>query len=138
MKCPSCSKFAALEMQEPEVNSVEIDIESKTITADVRIVRNSECCGDEMKSYDFTTEADVTEEIAEQMKKIIDNADPDSEAADFEVEEAGLETLEEGGGRYAKSYFGYTLTVKVMCNGNSLGEMEVTDKCAASEMDELN
>ncbi len=165
-------------MQEPEVNDLSLDIESRAVTADVRIVRNSECCGDEMKEYSFNTEAELDEETSAKIDAIL-KADPEAE---IEVEEGSVDTLEEGGGRYAKSYYGFTLTASIvhakptaprtaeqqaeldklvsdyattnasetlrarraelMAIGRpakeELGTVELSDKCAASEMDELN
>lgn len=193
MKCPSCNKFAALEMQEPEVNELSFDSESRMVTADVRILRNSECCGDEMKEYTFNVEEEVGQEIADKMDAILKD-DPEAE---FDVEEGSVEILEEGGGRYRKSYFGFTLSANITVAkattprtaeqqaelealdaklaainkannerrdfsaprvnepeadrarrieldgigrpvNEELGSVDLTDKCAASEMDELN
>lgn len=127
-----------MEMQEPEVNDLTLnadntDLDSTTVDFDVRIVRNSECCGDEMKEYTFADSADVPEHIIEKMKEIVAK-DADAE---FEVEQGSIDTLEEGGGRYAKSYFGFTLSVSIEHDGKSLGEFDITDKIAASHMDEL-
>lgn len=136
MKCPSCNKFAALEMQEPEVNDLSLnadDLDSVTADYEVRIVRNSECCGDEMKESVFSESAEVPDEIVAKMKTIREK-NPD---AAFDIEEAGVETVEEGGGRYQKSYFGFTLTAKVVSDTEELGTFEITDKIAASGMDEL-
>jgi hypothetical protein len=124
-------------MQEPEVNDLSLDAEGGMVTADVRIVRNSECCGDEMKEYTFYTEAELDKETAAKVNEIAEKAKQKGEEADFDVEEDGLDTLEEGGGRYKKSYYGYTLTVAIKHEGVTLGTVELTDKCAASEMDEL-
>jgi hypothetical protein len=134
--CPSCNKFAGLELQDPEVNSVEFDAENKSVAVDVRIVRNSSCCGDEMKEYTFNTDAELPAEIAKKMDELA-LANPDGSSDDFEAEEDGCDQLEEGGGRYAKSYYGYTLNVKVTHKGDEIGKFEVTDKVAASGMDEL-
>lgn len=142
MKCPSCNKFAALEMQDPEVNSVELEltegengiVENATVSVEVRILRNSECCGDEMKEYTFNTDADVSDEIVEKMNEIR-KTDPE---AGFEAEEDGCDSTEEGGHRYKKSFYGYTLTVKIVHGDQQLGTMEVTENVQASSMDELN
>lgn len=131
-QCPSCNKFSALEMQDAEVNSV--DLNDRTVEAEVRIVRNSECCGDEMKEYTFNSEAEIDGDLATKMNAI-EEADPEAE---FEPIEATCETIEEGGGRYAKSYYGFRLMVAIMHDGKELGQVELTDKVAASYMDELN
>lgn len=62
--CPGCQKFASLELQEPEPESdPEIDGESGIVTCEVRIVRNSACCGEEMKEATLELEADVSNEL---------------------------------------------------------------------------
>jgi hypothetical protein len=112
MKCPSCNKFCGLEMQEPEVNNVEFDaadLDSITLSVEVRILRNSECCGDEIKEYTFNTDADLDDELVEKMKALR-ATDPD---VDFEASEGQVEALEESGGRYSKSYFGFNMTVEI-------------------------
>lgn len=136
-QCPSCSKLCGLEMQEPEVNEVSLDEESQSVTVDVRIVRNSACCGDEMKEATFNTDTDLPNDIVAKMEAI-KKANPDAE---FEAQEAGVTELEEGGSRYKKSYFGFSLTVAIVANVDGkeegLGTVEVTDKIEASGMDEL-
>lgn len=138
MRCPSCNKFAALEMQEPEVNDVTLtadneDLDSATVEYDVRIVRNSECCGDEMKEATFSDSVDVPGGIVAKMKEVV----AENKDAEFDVTYGSADTIEEGGGRYAKSYYGFTLTVTVEHNGKPLGEFDITDKIAASYMDEM-
>jgi hypothetical protein len=131
--CPSCNKFAGLEMQDPEVNSVEIDAENKTVSVEVRIVRNSACCNDEMKESTFNTDADIPAGIVAKMDAIL-AADPEAE---FDAQEDGCDMLEEGGSRYQKSYYGYTLRVAIMHDGHELDGFDVSDKIEASAMDEL-
>ncbi len=121
-------------MQEPEVDDVSFDLDGRMVTADVRIVRNSECCGDEMKEHSFNTE----QELPDELDKKIDAILKDDPEAEFEAEESGVDQLEEGGGRYKKSYYGYTLTVAIKHVDKELGTVELIDKVAASEMDELN
>ena len=123
-------------MQDPEVNSIELQAEpgSIVISAEVRIVRNSACCNDEMKEYTFNTDHEVSVELADKIQAIWDKT-PEVE---FDVEEAGVDMLEEGGHRYKKSYYGYTLQVAIKHDGNTIGTVEITDKIEASSMDELN
>lgn len=132
--CPSCNKFAGLEMQDPEVNDVSIYGDADGVSVEVRIVRNSSCCGDEMKEYTFTTEADIPAEIMEKIAAI--RAKDDS--AEITAQDDGCEMLEEGGHRYKKSYYGYTMQVGVYHESEKIGSFEVTEKVEASSMDELN
>lgn len=126
MKCPGCNKFAALEVQEPETDDLDIDATGH-VTCSARLVRSSECCGEEMKEATFDLETDVD----------IDGHEGD--AHELSVEETSVDILEEGGGRYAKSYFGVRVGFRVRCscdNFDAKGDM--SDKVAASGMDELN
>ena len=129
--CPSCNKFAGLEMQDPEVN--DLSLEEETVTAEVRIYRNSACCNDEMKEYTFNTEQELPDVIVKKMEAI-KAKDPEAE---FEVEEGSVDQVEEGGSRYKKSYYGYTLNAVIKHGDETLGEVELTDKVEASGMDEL-
>lgn len=131
MKCPSCNKFAGLETQEPEVTE-EFDSETGNVSAEVRLVRNSECCGDEMKEANFSFEESVPDEIIKAHQ-----GDGHELEAAFDAE-----TIEEGGGRYAKSFYGVTLSVGIRCSCQApadelLWTHEFSDKVSASEMEEL-
>lgn len=106
MRCPSCNKFCGLEMQDPEVNDLSMDLDSMNVTAEVRIVRNSECCSDECKEYNFSAEAEIPDEI---QQKIAEHPDDD-----YDVEEGSVEQLEEGGHRYKKSYYGFVLNAEIV------------------------
>jgi hypothetical protein len=124
-------------MQDPEVNDVSYDEENQSVSVEVRIVRNSACCGDEMKESTFNTDADVPDEIVAKMEAV-KKEHPDAE---FDASEGSCEPTEEGGHRYKKSYFGYTLQIEFNAiydgSGHDLGSMEVTDQIQASAMDEL-
>lgn len=136
-KCPSCNKFCAMEMQEPEVqdfsldNKVENGIVILLVTGQIRIVRTSECCGDEIKeaNFDFADEFEIEGHVGE--------------GHEFEIEEGDVNPIEEGGGRYQKSFFGVDWTPHITCScGEEVKTKEdsyisFTDKIAASWMDDL-
>jgi hypothetical protein len=135
MRCPDCNKFASMEMQEPEVSNLEIDVgvpdpESRVcdarVTAEIRIIRTCAECGTELKEATFTVEDNI--EIA---------LPKDAEPGDVSVDEASVEGTEEGGGRYKKSYYGADLHYTVECNGAVIHSGNMTDKVPASSMDEL-
>jgi hypothetical protein len=127
MNCPSCNKFAALEMQDPEVNSLEVD-EDGQVTAEVRIARNSECCGDEMKEATLSLESEEGRPNGCRC-----------EPAELTVDEDSCEPTDEGGSRYQKSYFGASLECTVTCQiCKKTKAVTMSDKVAASEMEELN
>lgn len=146
-KCPDCNKFCGLEMQDPEVNDLDLTIydaeegedeRTGSVSWDVRIVRNSECCGAEVKESYFCSAGDIT---------IYGHT---GEECELTIEETSCEPTEEGGGRYAKSYYGCILEGEITCScgkpvvikdfgGTAFEGNAVTigDKVAASEMDEL-
>jgi hypothetical protein len=128
-------------MQEPEVNEVEIqgteagcDLNCATVAAEVRILRNSECCGDEMKEFTFNSEVDIPSSIVGKMQEAR-KTDPEVE---FEAQEDQVEPTEKSGHRYQKSFFGFSLTVGIYANSQELGTVVVADQIEASAMDELN
>lgn len=138
-RCQNCNKFTALEMQEPEAEDPEIS--EGVVTCNVRIVRTSECCGDEMKEATLEMEADINEHLEDHLKKKGDH--------ELEIEQDGVDTIEEGGGRYAKSYFGAVLNFSIWCscqndkdgkrkkNAKPVYSGSIDDKVAASHMDEM-
>jgi hypothetical protein len=146
MRCPDCNKFVAMESADPEV-SLEVeytpshDADNKPIhefmvTGSVRIVRNCAECGNELKEANFDVEQAV--EFGEDVGAAVDVADfkeEDLESAD--VEETSSEATEEGGGRYAKSYYGAYIQFDVRVGGKVVASGEWSDKVAASGMDEL-
>lgn len=145
MRCPNCNKFVPLELQEPEVDCLEVtyneaaDAQSEptfTITGNVRIVRTCEECGQEMKeaTLEIEQEVDLGENVDFKMTDKL-RADP-APLENVHVEEE-VESLEEGGGRYAKSYFGASIHFTVYLDKVAVAAVDWSDKIAASEMDEL-
>ena len=135
--CPSCNKFAALEMQDPEMENLEIN--GTIVSCSVRIVRSSECCGDEIKEATLEMEEEIDPSTFEGH---LDDKHEPLEGHELEVEEKSVDQLEEGGGRYKKSYFGAEVTYSVSCACQKAGEPPLhegtlSDKVAASHMDEL-
>lgn len=131
MRCPDCNKFVGLEFADPEVERLEID--GDEVACEVRIVRNCAECGQELKEAQLELSAEIPQEVADAH---------DGDNHDLEVEETGVDPIEEGGGRYAKSYFGATVSFAVRCSCQkkddaAIYEGEMSDKVAASAMDEL-
>jgi uncharacterized Zn finger protein (UPF0148 family) len=157
MRCPTCEKFVSLELQEPESPDVSVEYNgdpdarrSRThglgflgrapgfiITGSIRIVRTCAECGEELKeaTLDIDQEVEVGEDLTAAEK---------TEAAtvttydDAEVEDESVESIEEGGGRYKKSYFGAEVTFVIRAGPENAVVARVTwsDKVAASQMDE--
>lgn len=138
-RCPDCSKFVSLEMGDPEVNT--IDIQDGVITAQVRIVRNCAECGTEMKEANFDPEVDLHDAMdAEELSKHFDEDGHELDGHELSVNEGDCEGTEEGGSRYAKSFFGFNLSFEVMCSCSTeaIYNGDLNDKIQASAMDELN
>lgn len=141
-RCPSCNKFASYDEADPEVNNIEIDKDGN-ITAEVRIVNTSTCCGDELTETTFNFE------------ETVDIGEHEDEGHDLEIEEAGAERTSKSGyyskrkkdrgtfipayGRYAKTFYGVELSYKVTCSCGDGWESEgqFSDEIQASWMDEL-
>lgn len=150
-RCESCNKFTALEFQEPEEESFEVDgletitedgTVAATASATIHISRNSECCGDTMKeatlemSEEFVIDHDKLEEHLVEKEG---GGWTWKKGCELSAACDDWEQVEEGGGRYAKSYFGASTTYRVTCKcgkGDELHEGALEDKIAASEMDD--
>lgn len=145
MRCPDCNKFVSLELQDPEVSDLQVEHlepEDKAgehrfnITGNVRIVRNCGECGQELKEANLEIDQEVElgentlDAAAVELHRTLD-------LSDATVEEDGVDSIEEGGGRYAKSYFGATVHFTVYLDKTAIASGEWSDKVAASEMDEL-
>lgn len=127
MRCDNCNKFVSLDCDEPEVENEDFDGEAGRIDAEYRIIRTCSDCGQEMKEATITFDEDISDKTE----------DHQGEGHELSAEfDASL--LEEGGGRYKKSYFGVDLKVTVTCSCGDFHEVfDYSDKVAASEMDEL-
>ena len=139
MRCPDCSKMVSLDTDvEPEVDDVEVD-EDGHVTAHVRITNNCQDCGSELTEATFDLEG---------YAEIGDHKGDDHE---LEAEDAGADRTQRSGyydkkkgqwvnafGRYAKTFYGVSMDVKVTC---SCGNLEVLvpmkDEIQASGMDSL-
>lgn len=143
-RCPSCGLLASLDMGEIEELSADISrdkidngITTATISGSFRIVRTSSCCGDEIKEAIIDLETEI---------KIEGHTNEDCA---LEFGGSDLSPIEEGGGRYKKSYFGVEWTPEIICScgeavkiitedGNETSCLSLSDKVAASAMDDLN
>jgi hypothetical protein len=144
-QCPGCNKFASLDTQDPEVQSISID-KNGTISGEVRIVRNSSCCGYEMKEANFSFEIEPTSEIADHIEA------HEQEGTEYilSVEEDGAELTENMSSgvdkkgkpipyRFRKTFIGFAATFMVNCNCDKAFTISVEhdENMAASEFDEL-
>lgn len=65
-RCPDCNKFVSLENQDPEVESLELDVQRNAdgpvglfVSAEVKICRACQDCGTEIRTNTFTFEQDL-------------------------------------------------------------------------------
>ena len=147
MRCPNCNKFTALEFQEPELESFDGKAELDSASGDlkvtasmrVRIARNTECCSDEAKTADLEADADVVIDRAEIEEFVEQNDEGEwqwRDGVEAKVDNDEPEQVEEGGGRYAKSFFGASVHWSVVVGEKVVHEDDLVDKVAASAMDE--
>lgn len=144
-QCPSCQKFPALTVEEPEIQDEQIDGEGY-LTIEVTIDRNSECCSEQMKQATFSLEGDATAawaaHIAESHAE--DDSQPDPEMT------VGLEGTERRqdkdrhgkpikNWRYQKQFYGVSATATVNCPacGEMIEELILADECQASAFEEM-
>ena len=131
MRCPDCNKFVSLEMADPDVQAT---LSGRSVSVETSISRTCAECSQELKTGNFSTDLDFEDAIEKHYKESKGCANKD----DLEVEVQDVEPVEEGGGRYAKSYYGFSATVIVKCNTceEEITSQGVSDKMAASHMDE--
>lgn len=147
--CPGCQKFASLELGDAEVDSEEVQ-EDGAYTAEIRVVRTSACCGEEMKEARFTIEGDVAEELADHIRA----KHPDlagAEDADLglgiTVEAEPTEDVRRvdrkgkpiTNPRYMATLIGVSGTVVIGCGacGETIAEVPYAESMGAGEMEEL-
>jgi hypothetical protein len=130
-KCSSCGKLCGLETEDPEV---EMEIDGTTLKATARLVRNSECCGDEVKTADLEAEVELPAAALadhvldpnvkaalliekETLKARIDAIDEtlDEHELDVDFEAEGTERCE-GKGRGMRTFYGFTAEYTVTCS----------------------
>jgi len=153
MRCPDCSKFVSLELQDPEDVSLDVSdtLDGETlhlsISMTARVVRNCAECGTELKegNLEATEEVEVdADSLVKCVRVCTDKAGAttfdwlDDKHGEPSIDETNVDQIEEGGGRYAKSYFGAKVDYQVKCKcGETLHEGEISDKVAASAMEEM-
>lgn len=140
-RCTSCNKMCSLTVEEPEEQSIDIEgTEEPTVTAQVRIERRSECCGDSVKEVIFDFEMAVVAYHEKDSDDVVDYRKcTQTEGHEWELDDPTYDTVEEGGGRYAKSYYGVVINVDATCKGCELrATFEDSEKCAASEFETTN
>ena len=138
-QCPGCQKFAPLTTNEdPEV---ELDLSGRTVVANIRLVRESECCSEEMKEANMEPEVEID---VEKLAGHVDEEGEPMEGHDLDIEEGDKEITErsEGKGRGTRTFHGVLVRFSISCSCQESGapavyEGEISDECQASSMDEL-
>ena len=130
MRCPDCSKFVALDFAEPELDGDPEVSEDGEVTCQVRIVRTCGECGGEMKEATLNL-AGTPEGLSAEKHR--------GKGHELGVEAGDVEQVEEGGGRYKKSYYGASVSYDVTCpcSPEPVASGTLSDKVAAAEMEEL-
>lgn len=139
MRCPDCNKFVGLDFEAPEEpDTFDFDVglsddekraESVVVEATVRIVRTCADCGAELKEAEL--------EMSSEAEFVEHDLGPDCEVY-AEMDE--VQAIEEGGGRYKKSYYGLSIDYSIKCacdREKVLTTGSMSEKVAASEMEEL-
>ena len=131
--CSSCNKLASLEIGEPEIQS-DVELSNSSLTAEVRVVKTSACCGEEMKEYTFTLEEDISSALEDHQnaKHTVEVPEGEEEPEvevnddDFSVDAGDPEATERSqthdrhgkpikSFRYRRSYTGVEVPVTVTC-----------------------
>lgn len=154
--CPSCHKMCSLDTNDPEVNTLEVELhdsEVSVVTAEVRIARTSACCGDEVKETTLVLEHDATlpGDFMPHNFELIEGEDEAAQALrlaearenhehDLSVDEESCELTERSEGRsvYTVTYIGAELAYSITCSGCNLHESGVMqDDIRASDFEVL-
>lgn len=147
--CPSCNKFASLELEEPELLRIDIDPETGEVSLEVLVLLTSSCCGEEMKQNDFDADGiviDGVEDHIEAHKAAGDeytlevDADlvPTERTQTLALNKKTKKMVPIKNLRYAKTYKGYSAAITVECSCGSTFEGEYEDDEQSSAFEELN
>jgi hypothetical protein len=146
MRCPDCSKFVSMDFSDPELQGeLEFDEAAGLVTGTVRIERTCAECGTTLKEGELELEGELEDSDADRFDAHLkahaehSKIHGGSVLGEFGVEEDGIDPIEEGGGRYKKSYYGAVVnfTIKCSCDPNFAVSGSMEDKMPASAMDEV-
>ena len=144
MRCPDCNKFVSMDLGEPEVEGIEVDVDLPGVTANVRIQRSCTECGTVLKTGELElawnsepNDARLIEEHLKVHKKYADEHDGE-EPGEIEVEEDGVEGLEDLMVKPKKPHYGATVNflIKCSCDPNFGVSGGMTGWMPGSEMEE--
>jgi hypothetical protein len=124
--------LCGVEQQEPEVidENLEVAKDEGYITAEIRLILASSCCGDEIAEANLTIEEHVDLEHEHDTKKF--------GTLNFELE-LTAENVDrfEGKGRYAKHFYGADITATVTCTCGWKTSIDTAVEEQASSFDSL-
>lgn len=117
-RCPTCNMFCGYDdSTEPEIDNLDFDTESGMLSGSVRVVLNSECCGDEVKEAYLEVEEDYSADL-ESFRK--DSKIPSDTLIDVDLELASQVTTRQQttdrhgkkirNPRYMRTYYGYDIS----------------------------
>lgn len=138
--CPSCNLFCSLENEEPEV--VSFDVSDGSVEAEVRLVRSSSCCGDEIKEYSYQIDESFDHacdpcEKCEPCEEDTDECERFDEAPEYEGDEPEFQADESGGHRYKANVISVSGTAEITCSVCKAEiEVPLNDEAKASYFDE--
>lgn len=131
MRCPDCNKFVSMDFSDPEVEQITVSEEGE-VEATVTLTRTCADCGNDLKTASLEMTSDLSKECEGHV-----NAEG-TDTHDLDIKEDDVNQIEEGGRRYAKSYFGAEICFTITCKCDPKFEVtgSMSDKVAASEMEE--
>jgi hypothetical protein len=144
-RCPDCNKFVSLEMGDPEVESIEVDLDG-VVSGDVRLTLICSECGNELSEATISFEDGPVDNIENHISK--KHADEENKEFELEVEETGIvstdryNTTDRKGKpiksfRYKTHYYGFELSYKVTCSCGEEFDDSVSDEERAGSFEQL-
>ena len=135
MRCPECGKMAAYSVADSPESNLELETiaeensVSVQVNGTVKVTLNSECCGSELKEFEF----ELSDCRVELTRAVVD---PPCTCTEFEFKAEDVSAVEFQVKR--KTQYGYELTAEVVCAcGGTTGRADFLDSIAASCMDEI-
>lgn len=126
MRCPDCNKFVSYDEPDVEVSNLEAD--EDFVRLDIRVSLRCAECGTDLKEADIEVVADY------------DGPEHEKNDCDVTAEETDCEPDVKvvGSGRYAKTFYGARVGVRVTCACGALDQsLDVYGHEQASAMEEM-
>lgn len=127
MKCPDCNKFASYDEPEVEINSADMD--GNNVTVEGTMMLRSACCNSDLKSWDFTLEAEVEHDTDKGEHELSVECD-DATGSDY-YDNPGRPM------RYRRHIYTVEATANIKCSCGFTTDITLKDENHASGFDEL-